>query len=127
MLWFFPAIVVLVLCLFLWWKFRRRGLSASSKKKIASQWQTVLNHDDPHRRLLEADAVLGHLLKELGHAGSVADQLRSAQSIIPGLQDVWAAHKLRNRIAHEPGIGLTDAEVSRAIQAFNRVIRKFCP
>ncbi|NOS67146.1 MAG: hypothetical protein HOO67_02165 [Candidatus Peribacteraceae bacterium] len=126
MLWFFPAIVVIVCVAYLTWTFLKpRRLAASKRSMILSQWQSAQSQTDPHRRLLEADSVIARLLEALGFTGSMADKLRGAGKILPGLDGVWDAHKLRNRIAHEPGLRLTEVQVNRAMDAFDRVIRKF--
>jgi hypothetical protein len=55
----------------------------------------------------------------------MADKLRGAEKMIPDLQGVWNAHKLRNRLAHEPGLVPSHHEVKHAAAAFERVLRKF--
>lgn len=125
MLWLFSAIVLAAVLFWLWRSLRPARLTPTARTRLAAQWQKAISQPDTHRRLLDADAVLSILLGELGFTGSLGDKLRSAKGIIPGLQDVWGAHKLRNRIAHEPGIRLTDQEITRAIAAIERVIRKF--
>lgn len=125
MLWFVTVIVILCAAYVAWRWFRPRRLPPAAKRMIVTQWQSAQSQSDPHRRLLEADSVVAHLLDALGFSGSMGDKLRAAKNLVPGLNDVWAAHKLRNRIAHEPGLKMTDADVNRALQAFGRVIAKY--
>ncbi len=127
-LWMALFIGILVLAGILWWMFRPRAprLSAASKQKLRLDWQRACSHTDAHRKLLDADAVLSHLFKALGYEGSMGEQLKSAQAYIPDIDAVWTAHKLRNRIAHEPGTVLFPNQVEQAMKAFGRVIEKFC-
>ena len=75
---------------------------------------------------MEGDAVLDAVLKDLGYSGTMADKLRRAHAQIPDIENVWRAHKLRNRIAHEPGVVLTPREVSAALDALEKAVFKFC-
>ena len=80
---------------------------------------------DPARRVLETEKVLDGILNSLGYEGSLADKLRRGGARLPDIEAIWAAHKLRNRIAHEPGITVTEKEAQLAVGAFARVIRRF--
>jgi hypothetical protein len=126
MIWTILAVVVILVVLAAAFLLRRKkGLSAGDKAQIQEYWRRACAQPDPHRRVLDADAVVSQLLKRLGYQGSVADQLKKAGTYIPDVNAVWAAHKLRNRIAHEPGAAVSPAEADRAIRAFERLVQKY--
>ena len=56
----------------------------------------------------------------------MGDKLRRAGKYIPDLDDVWRAHKLRNRIAHEPGLTLSYRDVESALAALEKAVLRFC-
>lgn len=107
------------------WKMRRRGLSASDKSILQNSWKKAAAQSDPHRRLLDADNVVCDLLGRLGYTGSMGDRLKKAGPRIRNLQALWTAHKLRNRIAHEPGFEAPPSEVQRAVSSLESVLRQF--
>jgi len=41
------------------------------------------------------------------------------------LDDAWEAHKVRNRIAHEPGFEISQHEARRVIGLFKKVFDEF--
>jgi hypothetical protein len=126
MIWTVLAVIVILVVLTAVLKLRRKkGLSESDKKQIRQFWDKAAAQPDPHRRVLDTDAVISQLLKRLGYEGSVADQLKKAEKQIPDINAVWAAHKLRNRIAHEPGTSVSPTDADRAVRAFERIVRKF--
>jgi len=104
---------------------RKPKLSAGTKDRINKQWQHACQLPDDTRKILEADKVLDSLLKELGYQGSLGDKLKKAGNVIPNINEVWTAHKLRNRLAHEPGAHVSPQEAQQAMRAFGRVIGKY--
>ncbi len=128
MMWLFALIglVILAVILFFFFRPRRPRLSSASRERLRNEWQRACAHADLHRKLLDADSVISRLLKTLGYEGPMGEQLKAAQRYIPGIDAVWSAHKLRNQIAHEPGMGLFPGRMEQAMRAFERVIEKFC-
>jgi hypothetical protein len=125
MLGFFIILLVISLlgAVVAWWGLRRRRrLSAQAVGRVRAQWEHVLSLRDPARRVLEAEKVLDHALRELGYEGGFGEKLKKAGARLPNLQNVWEAHKLRNRIAHEPGAQVNEREGGRAVQAFEKAI-----
>lgn len=74
--------------------------------------------------VLNADKLLDHALKERGLKGeTMGDRLKSAKDIFSSRNDVWAAHKLRNKIAHEPDVRVTYEAARHAIGNFKRALK----
>jgi hypothetical protein len=100
-------------------------LSLGSARLIQAKWSHVQAMQDVHRKVMDADAVLDLTLKELGYQGSLGDKLKKAGKYFPDLNAVWRAHKLRNRIAHEPGTQIHPREAQEALQAIESAIAVF--
>lgn len=111
---------------FVWWKSKARGLSGAQKEEVWNHWHSVLAIGDPHRRLMEADKVVDHAMKLLGYQGSFADKLRKAGPCFSDVQSLWDAHKLRNRLAHEVNVSLSEKDVQRAVNTFEKALRNLC-
>ena len=97
---------------------RRAAIPRAEQRRLRSQWQHLAEIADPSRRVLEAEKVVDGVLQALRYSGSFADKLKVAGPRLPNEQAVWEAHKLRNRIAHEPGFSLDESQAKRAIGAF---------
>ena len=96
-----------------------------------TQWEIIVNHTDSNNpaewkiAIIEADNILDNILKEVGYEGdTLADRLKVAGDgdII---QQAWEAHKIRNAIAHEGEIELTQREAKRVIGLYENVFKKF--
>lgn len=99
-------------------------------KVVDVQWQAVLdkvegdNPDAYKTAVLEADKIFDDLLKRMGYAGAdMGGRLKQVtRERVPNLDDIWQAHKIRNRIAHEPDFQVTRAQAKMAVEAYRQAI-----
>lgn len=74
--------------------------------------------------VLNADKLLDHALKEKGIKGeTMGDRLKSAKNLFTNRNNVWSAHKLRNRIAHESDAKVTYDAARHALGDFKRALK----
>lgn len=84
--------------------------------------------NDWRQAIIEADIMLDDLLVQLGYKGdTVGDKLKSADpSRFKTLEDAWAAHKVRNEIAHQgSAFPLSNHLAYRTIKQYEAVFREF--
>jgi hypothetical protein len=77
--------------------------------------------------VIEADRMFNRLLYFMGYRDrDMADKLKQMNSAqLSNIEDIWLAHKVRNRIVHEPGHHLTRSEAESAITAFEKAFKEF--
>jgi len=100
----------------------------SFKKELDKKWESVMNkleknnESDYKLALIEADNIFDDLLKKSGYQGEdMGERLKQiTKAQLANIDDLWQAHKVRNRIAHEPGFKLTHAQAKRAIEIYQR-------
>ena len=75
--------------------------------------------------ILHADALLDKALRERGTSGkTMGERMKQLQGKWTNGNGVWAAHKLRNKIAHEPETVKLDYERTRqALGAFKQALK----
>ena len=115
-----PAIGLIA---FMWWKLSARRLSGAKRARLQKQWDIVRDIHNPMLRVLEAEKILDQAFALVGYRGSFGEKLQKAGPRFPFEQDLWNAHKLRNRIAHESGMAVSEADAARALAAFERALR----
>ena len=122
MSWLFVSIVVLLIIygLFQYFvvKWRSQLVSAADKKFFNQHWQNILAEKDGRHQLILADKLLDQMLLRRGFQGSLGDKLKKAAKKFTQLNDLWTAHKLRNKIAHEVGFSLSESQRLSSIKAF---------
>ena len=101
------------------------------KKELDKKWNSVMdkleknNESDYKLALIEADNIFDDLLKKIGYQGEdMGERLKQiTEAQLANIDELWQAHKTRNRIAHEPGFKLTYSQAKRAIEIYQRAIR----
>ncbi len=74
--------------------------------------------------VIDADKLLDSALKKRHFKGkTMGERLVSAQRFINDNDSVWYAHKLRNRLVHEPDVRLKEAEAKQALGGFRQALK----
>jgi hypothetical protein len=101
---------------------------------LAHRWSTVTKHmesenpNDWKQAIMEADIMLDDLLTNMGYRGeSIGEKLKRVDPAhFQTLQDAWAAHLVRNRIAHDgSAFSINQMEARRTIQLYRKVFEEF--
>jgi hypothetical protein len=99
-----------------------------------SRWSYIMQlvestqESDWRNAIIEADIMLGEMLTKNGFEGdSIGEQLKTASPThFATLNDAWAAHKVRNEIAHSgSAYQLTDHTAYQTIGRYENVFREF--
>lgn len=106
--------------------------TSANEKTI--QWQVVLDHvnsESPAEwklAILEADNIFGEVLEDQGYVGeTVAEKLKAmSRTRITSYNEIWEAHKLRNKIAHGETLGeeLTKKIARDTVATFENTFRE---
>lgn len=102
---------------------RRKSLTAAQKKQLAQHWQQVQHITEPTKQILEAEKVFTSAWRYRGVQGSFAEQWKRVGSAYSNEQAVWRAHKLRNRIVHEPNAQATKKDAELVLKEYGRVLQ----
>lgn len=86
-----------------------------------------LDKDDPRSyavAVIEADKLLDRALNEMSLPGStMGERLKRVTDKFEKPNAVWAAHRLRNQIAHESDFEVNYGQASRALMAFRQALK----
>lgn len=102
----------------------RRVPKSLDQKKYQSDWLTIeqsVGRDVGSCQLavMNADKLLDRALKERGFKGqTMGERMVSAGRVFTKRDSVWAAHKLRNRLAHEDNVHLSESLTKKALSSF---------
>lgn len=92
------------------------------KNKIDSD-----NPSDWKMAILEADSLIDEIVKNIGYKGEdLGERLRAIEpSDFENLQNVWEAHKIRNKIAHEGDAFILTKDIAKeTIEKYKKALRE---
>lgn len=120
----FISAVVFLLILELFIVFRRKRFSKRDLEFLRGEWESIRAKLDrePKHALIEADKLLDFVLVRRGFTGSLGEKLKKAEKFFNNKDDIWAAHKLRNRAVHEVGFNITEREARKALSVYKRTL-----
>ncbi|MDO8495420.1 MAG: hypothetical protein Q7S32_02750 [bacterium] len=97
-----------------------------------AKWKEVREHLSSIRdaewkfAVIEADKMIEDVMEQSGFPGKgLGEKLMAIdKSKLQSLDDLWAAHKLRNLIAHDPNVLVQYRDALRAIEGFEKALRE---
>lgn len=103
----------------------RRRPSKLDKEYFQLHWAELLARvktpEGMMLAIIDADKLLDEALKRHHMKGkTTGERLVSAQRMISDNDAVWYAHKLRNRLVHEPHVRLKKSEARNALAGFKQ-------
>lgn len=130
MIFFFAAILIFGGLLFVVISLTRSTPKQLDVDKYRSRWlsiETRLKRDDENSYtvcMLDADKLLDQALRERGLAGkTMADRMKQFQGKWTNGNGVWAAHKLRNKLAHEADARVDYERTRQALVAYKQGLK----
>ncbi len=102
------------------------------RELIHKNWNKLLERvksgDERDLRLaiIEADGLVDEVLKEHGHPGNdMGERMKSIHpSEFGNINELWEAHKIRNRLVHEADFHLQMDEYKKIISVYHRVLEE---
>lgn len=127
---FVSAVLIFGGLLFIIISFTKNSPRAIDKDKYRSKWlaiETKLSRDsqDSHTLcVLEADKLLDEALKCRGLKGNtMGERMKQYQGNWTNGNGVWAAHKLRNKLAHETDVRIDYNRARQALGAYKQGLK----
>lgn len=93
------------------------------------QWGSIMRQSDDSAAgrqlaIINADKLLDKAMIERGFKGqNMGERLKRHAQAFSGLNDVWSAHKLRNRVAHESDVNISEGDARRALAGLERGLK----
>ena len=114
------------------------GIVALTKKsgrslnveKYQTRWLAIESSLKPEQdasyslAILNADKLVDSALREKGFAGNtMGERMKVANNLWKNPDHIWGAHKIRNRIAHEPDVHITHDIAARSLVAYRQALK----
>ncbi len=97
-------------------------------KRLLKEWNKIKGRLDVGSEaeyklaVIEADSALDEILKKMAYAGDTLGEKLSkiSPAVIPNIEELQEAHKIRNNIVHDPDYRLNLNEAKKAISMYEK-------
>ena len=127
---FIAAVLIFGGLLFIVISLAKNSPRTIDQDKYRSRWmsiETKLKRDDQNTHIvcvLDADKFLDQALRDRGLSGkTMAERMKQCQGKWTNGNGVWAAHKLRNRLAHETDVRIDYERARQALIAYKQGLK----
>lgn len=122
------AIIAGVIVLFALFGLVGKNQQSLDKGPFREAWRQVIEkshvEDTCALAIINADKLLDLALRKKNYKGeTMGERLVSAKNILSKRQDVWDAHKLRNRLVHEHNVRLDKKKTHEALKGFESALK----
>lgn len=124
------AILIIAALLFLVIILTKKSPARLDVERYRIDWLKIeqkLQRDDVssyHLSVLNGDKLVDRALKERGVRGAtMGERMKNNKDVWTSRNNVWEAHKLRNRIAHESDVSVGYDEARRALAGFKQALK----
>ena len=118
----FIAVDVLIV-LYVMYRRVRRKIQQKDRIEIQKTWKTIIRQKDRKHAVMDADKLLDHALYLLGYRGNLGSKLKKSARLFKNINKIWAAHKIRNNIAHQMNYRVDEKTYRAAMLAFKQAFR----
>ena len=99
-------------------------------KKLIKQWQKTKGRLETELEseyklaVIEADSALDEILKKMGYPGdTIGEKLEKINvAVLPSVEEVREAHKIRNNIVHDPDYRINLDGVKKVITIYEKAL-----
>jgi hypothetical protein len=102
---------------------KKRKFSRKDNEYILKKWKEIENDKNFKNAIIEADKILDYSLNKKGYVGSLGEKLKKANKLFSNVNNVWNAHKLRNKLVHEMDAGISEYEAKKALNSFKHALK----
>lgn len=124
----FIFVIGIGIALLVFMSFTRRSGKVLDQEKYRSRWLTITQNagnstESWQFSVVSADKLLDSALRERGVSGNtLGERLKNAKPYLTNIDQVWRAHKLRNRIAHDDTVEVSKRQASEALKTFKKAL-----
>jgi len=100
-----------------------------NKELVRNRWRKVIEfakegEAGQQQAIVEGDKLVDYVLRQYKISGeTMADRMRGAEDMIPNYNQLWEAHKLRNKLVHEQNVKLKNKDINRSLKTYQETLK----
>jgi len=101
----------------------RKKVPDNVKQSIRKSWKKIIQEADYRHAIMDADKLLDYALMNYGFKGNLGNKLKKSGHMFSNVNQVWAAHKIRNNLAHQIGYEIDKRLYKTTMLAFKQAFK----
>ncbi len=104
---------------------RKQHIARGEWEDLIARLERQTEPRDYKAAIIEADALVDHVLRAYEYQGeTMADRMRALEpGHMPSINMLWAAHKVRNDIAHDPRYIVSPREGAETLRRYKEALK----
>lgn len=121
----FGGLVLLILLM----RFASKNSHALDKKYYSNHWTKIeetfgLGDSGMRIAVIDADKLVDHALKQTNVPGKTMGERMKRANYLKSINNLWTAHKLRNKLVHEPDTVPKKSEMRSALGTYKKTLKE---
>lgn len=124
------GVLILAVVLILFISIKGKVAPSLNRQKYQTHWLEIENSISRDNlascqvAIMNADKLLDHALKDRHVKGeNMGERMKNAQTLWHNANHVWTAHKVRNKLAHEPGASVSYELTLQTLSAYKQGLK----
>lgn len=124
------GVLLLAVVLILFISFKGKGASTLNREKYQAHWLAIENGISRDNlpacqlAIMNADKLVDMALRDCRYKGeNMGERMKSANAVWKNSNNIWTAHKVRNKLAHEPGATVSYELTLQTLSAFKQGLK----
>ena len=117
------VIVDILIVMYVVYRRYRKRIPKKVIEEAKESWRKIIRQKDRRHAVMDADKLLDHTLTELGLRGSLGAKLKRSPKLFKDINGLWAAHKVRNNIAHQINYSVDERTYKNTMLAFKQAFK----
>lgn len=117
------VIVDILIVVYVIYRRYKRKIPKKVIDEVKDSWKKIIRQSDHKHAIMDADNLLDHTLTQLGLRGNLGTKLKKSPKLFSDINGLWAAHKVRNNIAHQIGYKVDEKTYKRSMLAFKQAFK----
>jgi len=103
---------------------KRSAQPKLKKSYYQKQWAGINDKKSEAEKLIYADRLLDSAMRKLNIRGqTMGERLNNSEAFVKDLNSVWKAHKLRNKLVHEPDFNVSEKDVKHSLNVYKKALK----
>ena len=117
-------LIIVIACIIYFALLNKNKINSKLRKKYKDKLKKILSQDDIRHKVIDLDSLLSKLFWTLWYNWSMWAKMKKIWNGFVNTDNIWYAHKVRNKLVHEIDFKLSEKESKNIISYYKTEFNK---